>query len=354
MTTQGVYHLAKRVMNCSVLAFFAEAFSTSSRIFVTVDSPKGFVTLTSISPLRLTQPLITSSPSASRAGTLSPVRAEVSAVVFPETITPSRGIFSPALTTIISPVSTVSGGTCSTPSPRFTEAMSGRISIRDETLFRDRLTAQPCKVSPSWYSIITATPSGYSPIKNAPSEATAIRKHSSKGLPRRIFFPAVMSTSRPIIKYAAKNIQSARLLSRKISPAIKTAADTAIRTAIILTSELSSSFADGIDAGLSRSMTSTSGSIEAVILRTSLSTASPLSSAAVRDSFFAIKFMSAFFTKGILSVSARIFSAQLGQSRFFIYKTISIMIRPFQKMFKGCTFVPLSRRTPRVSVRLFS
>ena len=180
-----------------------------------------------------------------------------------------------------------------------------------------------------------------------------MRKHSSKGLPRRIFFPAVISTSSPIIKYAARNIHRARLLSRKISPAIKTAADTAIRTAIILTSELSSSFAAGIDAGFSRSVTSTSGSIEAVILRTSLSTASPLSSAAVIDSFFAIKFMSAFFTKGILSVSARIFSAQLGQSRFFIYKTISIMIRPFQKMFKVCISAPLLRRTPQVSVRLF-
>ncbi len=181
-----------------------------------------------------------------------------------------------------------------------------------------------------------------------------MRKHSSNGLPRRIFFPAVISTSRPIIKYAARNIHSARLLSRNISPAIKTAADTAIRTAMVLTSELSSSsFPAGIDAGFSRSVTSTSGSIEAVILRTSLSTASPLSSAAVIDSFFAIKFMSAFFTKGILSVSARIFSAQLGQSRFFIYKTISIMIRPFQKMFKVCISAPLLRRTPQVSVRLF-
>ena len=35
-TTQGVYHLAKRVIKFSALAFFSEAFSTSSSIFATV------------------------------------------------------------------------------------------------------------------------------------------------------------------------------------------------------------------------------------------------------------------------------------------------------------------------------
>ena len=38
-TTAGVYTRAKRVMNCSLLAFLAEEFSTRSRMRATVDCP---------------------------------------------------------------------------------------------------------------------------------------------------------------------------------------------------------------------------------------------------------------------------------------------------------------------------
>ncbi len=59
-TTSGVYHLANLVINCSALPFLELAFSTNSSILVTVASPNSLVTLTSITPLRLIHPLITS------------------------------------------------------------------------------------------------------------------------------------------------------------------------------------------------------------------------------------------------------------------------------------------------------
>lgn len=71
--------------------------STSSSIFDTVDSPKGFVVRTRISPLRFMQPLMISSPSAMSRGRLSPVRALVFTVELPEMTTPSIGTFSARL-----------------------------------------------------------------------------------------------------------------------------------------------------------------------------------------------------------------------------------------------------------------
>ncbi len=92
-------------------------FSTRSRIFDTVDSPKAFVVRMCKTPDMFTQPLITSSPSAASLGRLSPVSALVFSVEAPSTITPSMGTFSPGCTVMIVPGSTSSGSTCtSTPS----------------------------------------------------------------------------------------------------------------------------------------------------------------------------------------------------------------------------------------------
>ena len=97
---------AKRLMNASVFDFLSLECSTRSIIFDTVLSPKLLVVRTLITPDRLTQPEITSSPSPASRGRLSPVRATVLRAVEPSTTTPSIGTFSPGLTTMVSPTST--------------------------------------------------------------------------------------------------------------------------------------------------------------------------------------------------------------------------------------------------------
>ena len=59
------------------------------------------------------QPLITSSFSLTSLGKLSPVNAAVFRVELPSTTIPSIATFSPGLTTMIVPISTSSGSTCS-------------------------------------------------------------------------------------------------------------------------------------------------------------------------------------------------------------------------------------------------
>ena len=97
----------------SDLDFLELEFSTRSRILDTVDSPNSFVVRIFNRPVMLIHPLMTSSPTLASRGTLSPVRALVFSVVFPSSITPSIGIFSPGCTTMIVPTSTSSGSTCS-------------------------------------------------------------------------------------------------------------------------------------------------------------------------------------------------------------------------------------------------
>ena len=129
-TTIGVYILAKRVMNVSLLDFFSAAFSTRSIILDAVLSLKFFVVRTFIAPDRFTHPEITSSPAPASLGTLSPVSATVFSDVAPSIICPSRGTFSPGRITITSPTLTSSGLTSKRLPSLSTLALSGRISIR--------------------------------------------------------------------------------------------------------------------------------------------------------------------------------------------------------------------------------
>ena len=85
------------------------ACSTSSRIFETVDSPNAFSTRILITPFVLMQPLIALSWIVICRGTDSPVRADVSIKAVPSITVPSRGIFSPVLTTIVSPILMLEG-----------------------------------------------------------------------------------------------------------------------------------------------------------------------------------------------------------------------------------------------------
>ena len=81
-------------------------------------------------PLAFIQPLMTSSPGRTVRGRLSPVSAAVFRVDSPVRTTPSSGIFSPGLTTMVAPMGTSSGSTTETlPSPASKFALSGRMSI---------------------------------------------------------------------------------------------------------------------------------------------------------------------------------------------------------------------------------
>ena len=108
-TTIGVYTRAKRVMNLSILGFDAAAFSTASRILVTMDSSRTLSTHIVIRPVSLMQPDINCVPGSARTGTGSPVTGAVLTRVSPSRIVPSRGIKSPGRTSIVQPTSTFSG-----------------------------------------------------------------------------------------------------------------------------------------------------------------------------------------------------------------------------------------------------
>ena len=108
---------------------------------LTVDSPYSFVTSIFITPFKFIVPLNTSSPSDTSFGNDSPVNAFVSSVVFPSTIVPSNGIFSPGFTIIISFIFTSSGDTFWSSPFLSTLAKSGLISINSDIDFLDLLTA---------------------------------------------------------------------------------------------------------------------------------------------------------------------------------------------------------------------
>jgi len=108
----------------------------SSKSFETVLSLKALVTLTLITPSIFIVPLITLSFTVTSFGTDSPVREEVLIELEPSIITPSRGIFSPGLTIIISLIFTSFGFTVNSFPSRMTLAYSGFISIRFVIDFR--------------------------------------------------------------------------------------------------------------------------------------------------------------------------------------------------------------------------
>ena len=96
------------------------------------------------------QPARASAPGATSRGSDSPVRAAVFTEDTPSTTVPSRGIFSPGRTWMMSPGATSSGSTVSVPPWRSTWALSGRMSIRSEMDRRDLSTAQLWNSSPTW------------------------------------------------------------------------------------------------------------------------------------------------------------------------------------------------------------
>ena len=141
MHTTGVYAFANRVMNLSVCDLRSLAFSISASIFETDESLNSHVVLILSTPERFIHPLMISSPSDTSFGMLSPVNALVSIPECPSRIIPSIGILSPALTTIMLPVSTSSGLMRSSALLRSTFAYSGLRSINAMMFLRLRSDA---------------------------------------------------------------------------------------------------------------------------------------------------------------------------------------------------------------------
>ena len=136
-------------MDSYVLDLLALAFSTISKILATVESWYNFVTSTSISASLLMTPDNTSSPSLADLRTDSPVMADVSSLLCPLTIRPSRGTLSPTLTRSLSPTLTSSGLTSTTCPSTIRLATCGAISIKASIFLLDLPTANSSKASPT-------------------------------------------------------------------------------------------------------------------------------------------------------------------------------------------------------------
>ena len=119
-------------MNVSLFDLFSPEASTSWIIFDAVDSPKVLSTLIFSAPEMLMQPEMTSLPTPTSRGMLSPVSATVLRLERPPMTVPSIGIFSPGFTTTVSPTCTEAGLTTVTWPLRSTLAVSGRMSIISE------------------------------------------------------------------------------------------------------------------------------------------------------------------------------------------------------------------------------
>ena len=148
ITTIGVYIFANFVMNLSIFGLPAAAFSTESRILVTMDSERGFVTSIFSRPCSLTQPEMTSVPAIAVTGTGSPVTGEVSIRLSPSVTMPSSGIRSPGRTCRISPIWASSAGIFSMSSPWIRFTVSGRMSTASMIWDRLRSTAMSSNSSP--------------------------------------------------------------------------------------------------------------------------------------------------------------------------------------------------------------
>ena len=128
-------------MNLSVCDLRSPAFSISANTFDTEEFLNSHVVLILSTPDRFMQPLMTSSPSETSLGMLSPVNALVSIPECPLRTVPSIGILSPGFTTIMLPVITSSGLMRSSFPFISTFAYSGLKSINAIMFFRLRSDA---------------------------------------------------------------------------------------------------------------------------------------------------------------------------------------------------------------------
>ena len=117
----------------AIFAIGALVAAASDTIFMICDKVVSSPTLLAvhfIKPEVLIVAAETLSPSALSTGILSPVSADSSTALTPSTTTPSTGMLSPGRTTNVSPIRTVSMGTCSSVPSLTTVAILGESFIR--------------------------------------------------------------------------------------------------------------------------------------------------------------------------------------------------------------------------------
>jgi hypothetical protein len=124
---------------------------------------------TSITPEALTDPAGTSSPGPASTGTDSPVIAEVSRLVRPETTTPSVAILSPARTSSTSSTRMSLAASSTTSSPRLIRAVSGTSRSSARRPERARSIARSSRASAMEYRKARAAASSTLPSRTAPT-----------------------------------------------------------------------------------------------------------------------------------------------------------------------------------------
>ena len=184
-------------MNRSNSGLVAAAFSTASRIRVTMDSESSLVTCIVSVPSRLTHPETRLIPGCISLGSDSPVIGEVSTWELPLRTMPSRGIRSPGRIISVSPTWMEDASTVvSVPSFR-RMTVSGRIStafVISRRLFSDALSSS---TSPIRKKNSTPDASGYSPTPRAPAVAMVMSTFSSNHSPCRILRIRFLNTGQP-------------------------------------------------------------------------------------------------------------------------------------------------------------
>ena len=148
-TTNGVYTRANFVIKRSACGLLAAAFSTESRILVTMDSESSFSTRIFKRPEVLTQPEVRVLPIVTDTGTGSPVIGEVSMRLSPSTTTPSRGMRSPGRICTIFPTAAEPAGISRTVPFSSRRTVSGRRSTASMIWLRLFSTARCSNASPT-------------------------------------------------------------------------------------------------------------------------------------------------------------------------------------------------------------
>ena len=190
-TMAGVYHWAKRSMNCCTGARRACASSMRCTMRASSVWVWGRVTRTAIAPCPLMVPANTSSPGCRSTGADSPVMGAWFTSVSPRTTWPSTGMRSPGRIRTHVPTATSAAGTGGPSGASSSRTTSGAMSSRARMAWRARRTVRDSIHCATPNSTTTAAPSAYSPIASAPRTASTIRPLMSRR-PR----PAAVSARR--------------------------------------------------------------------------------------------------------------------------------------------------------------
>ena len=133
----------------------AWACSTSAAIWARCVAAPTRSARTTNRPVTLTQPPTTGSPSATSAGTLSPVTRLVSTADVPDATTPSAAIFSPGRTMIWSPTTSSAAGMRTSWPSRSTDASLAARASRASSAAPERRRARASAYRPASTNVVT-------------------------------------------------------------------------------------------------------------------------------------------------------------------------------------------------------